>query len=66
MVKIVCQDSSVQLYVSPCTLVQVRLNGIVKFEVELSLFTILAVISTAVCSAMWGSCRVMIKTVCNK
>ena len=54
------------MYVSPCTFVQARVSGIVKFEVELSLFTILAVISTAVYSAMWGSCRVVINTVCIK
>ena len=54
------------MYASPCTLVQFRISEIVKFKVELSLFVILAVISTAVYSAMWESCRVVINTVCNK
>ena len=54
------------MYVSLCTLVQARVDGIVKFEVELSLFTILAVISTAVYIDMWESCRVVISTVCDK
>jgi hypothetical protein len=42
------------------------MSGIVTFEVELSWFVILAVIGTAVYGAMWGSCRVVINTVCNK
>ena len=54
------------MYVSLCTFVQARVSGIVKFEVELSLLTILAVISTGAYSAMWGSCRDVINTVCNK
>ena len=55
---------------NPCSRVQFRMDGNgrfeVEFEVELSSFSILTLISTTVFSSdMWRGCRVMISTACD-